>query len=297
MASVKRRDTTRGSRYDVRYRNPSGKARMKTFRTRREADAYAANVEVDKARGTWIDPRLGRITFEDWVSRYLADARVSKRPTTFARDQWVLQKHFLPNLGSRLLSSITPVDVRRLVSVMAEHLAPATLRTNFGVLRAVFNAAIEADVIARSPYRGVKLPPSRRKKAIRFLDADELHRLADATRPEYRPMVYLAGVLGLRLSEVVALRVARLDLMRRTLQVVETIAEVNGVPVFGDVKSPAARRILEIPPFLVDLLAKHLAVRGLTAADGDALIFVGPAGGPLRRSNFHPPYEKRACRG
>ena len=60
MASVNRRTTTRGSRYDVRYRTPDGKVRTKTFATRKEADRFANTVEADKHRGAFVDPRLAR---------------------------------------------------------------------------------------------------------------------------------------------------------------------------------------------------------------------------------------------
>ena len=53
---------------------------------------------------------------------------------------------------------------------------------------------------------------------------DDLRRLADALPVEYRPVAYVAGVLGLRWSEVAGLRVGRLDLAARTLTVAETTA-------------------------------------------------------------------------
>lgn len=131
-------------------------------------------------------------------------------------------------------------------------------------------------------FRG-KLPAKRRSE-IRFLDADEFARLAHETPREYRPMIYLAGVLGVRWSEVAGLRVGRLDFLRRTLTVIETCAEVEGRIIFADVKSPASRRTLSIPNFLVEMLAEHVAARGRPGPE--ALLFVAPNGGPLRRSTF-----------
>ena len=99
-------------------------------------------------------------------------------------------------------------------------------------------------------------------------------------------MVYLTGALGLRWSEVAGLRVGGLDLLRRKLTVTETLAEVRGSLQFGDVKTKAARRTLDIPPFLVGMLAEHLATRGVTAEDPSALVFVSAEGHPLRASHF-----------
>lgn len=85
------------------------------------------------------------------------------------------------------------------------------------------------------------------------------------------------GFLGLRWSECVGLRVGRIDFLKRTLTVAETIAEVGGVLVPAPVKTKASRRTLAVPPFLVDLLAAHLAATGRTAHD--ALVFQSTEGG------------------
>ncbi len=74
------------------------------------------------------------------------------------------------------------------------------------------------------------LPPDDASAGrIRFLEREELDRLAAAIPEDYRALVYVAGVLGLRWSECVGLRVGRIDFLKRTLTVAETISEVGGV--------------------------------------------------------------------
>jgi hypothetical protein len=51
MASVKKWETSRGARYDARYRDLTGRVRTKTLRRRSDADRFARSVEVDKDRG------------------------------------------------------------------------------------------------------------------------------------------------------------------------------------------------------------------------------------------------------
>ena len=109
---------------------------------------------------------------------------------------------------------------------------------------------------------------------------------ADATEPRYRPMVYLAAVLGLRWSEVAGLQVGRLDLLGGAVTISATLAEPNGVPELADVKSAASRRTLPLPPFLVAMLAAHLQAEGVTGAQRDAFVFTSPQGGPLQARNF-----------
>jgi integrase len=256
-----------------------------TYATRRDAERHLVEVEAEMNRGAWHDPEKGRVTFAEWVGEYFRFA-THKRPTTLARDKAVARAHLIPALGPRPLGRMTPLEIQRLVGRMSAELAPATVRTNYGVLRTILAGAVDADLIARSPCRGIRLPPAERRRSIRFLNPEELSRLAAATPAAYRPTIYLAGVLGMRWSEIAGLRVDRIDLLRHTLEVAETVAEVDGRVMRADVKSRAARRTLELPPFLVEILAEHLVRRGLTGASGSALVFVAPDGGPLRPANF-----------
>ena len=113
----------------------------------------------------------------------------------------------------------------------------------------------------------------------------DLERLAQAVPHRYRALILVAGVLGLRWGEAVALRVRDLDFLRRTVTVAQVIEEVAGhLEVVTDAKTTASLRTLTAPPFLVDELALHLASHRATArSEPDALVFVGPRGGVLRR--------------
>ena len=63
MAHVKKRGP---GRWRARYRGPDGRERSQTFDRKVDAERWHAQVETDKARGRWVDPAAGRITFESW---------------------------------------------------------------------------------------------------------------------------------------------------------------------------------------------------------------------------------------
>ncbi|HEY5013463.1 MAG TPA: site-specific integrase [Acidimicrobiia bacterium] len=250
--------------------------------------------DAARSRPTRTRDRFAADALSEWSKAYFT-AAVHKRATTLARDKTVNEKHFVAAFGSRTLSSLRPLDVRRVVETMSQTLAPATIRTNYGVLRAIMNAAVQSELIAVSPCRAVKLPAAKRRE-IRFLNAEDLRALADTTPAEYRPMIYLAGVLGLRWSEVAGLRVGRVNFLRKTVEIAETCSEVNGRIAFADTKTRASRRTLSVPSFVLTMLSEHVVTRGRPGAD--ELLFVAPEGGPLRRSTFRTrvfdPAVKRA---
>ena len=96
-------------------------------------------------------------------------------------------------------------------------------------------------------------------------------------------MIYLGAVLGLRWAECAGLRVGRLDLLRSTVTVAEQLGRDGRT---APPKSAAGRRTLGILAWLVTMLGEHLAHRGLTDADTDALVFTAPDGGPLDYTNW-----------
>ena len=226
------------------------------------------------------------MTFAAWVDRYL-DVADHKAATTRSRDETVLRTHLVPRLGELRLVEITPLDVQAVVNEMAQHLAPATVRTNYGVLRAV----LERSRRGRTTRRAAPVDASSSRGDQQHATARSNPGNSTASRPamptEYRLLVYIGGVLGLRWSELAGLRVGRMNVLGRTLEVAEAIKYVSGRLVDdGEVKSKAARRVLGMPEQLAAHAAAHLAQRGLSAADERSLVFTAPEGGPLHYQNF-----------
>ena len=208
-----------------------------------------------------------------------------QRATTAARDSIVLKKHLIPELGPLPLGTITPNDIQRIVNRMKRKLQPATVRTNYGVLRAVLSAAVQADKLVRSPCRGIRgiKSPQAMRRARGGLTAAQMTRLVGVMPAEYQPMVLVGGVLGLRWSEVVGLRVGSLNFANRRLTVSETVAEVEGRLQPADVKTDASRRTFAVPQWLMTLLQLHIE---RTGRSDDGYLFQAPEGGPVRYTNF-----------
>lgn len=173
-----------------------------TYGSKVDAGRFLASVQADQARGTFIDPRGGRISFACWAEQWVA--RTNKRPNSVVRDRQALSV-FMAELGPRPLATITPMHVQETVDARAKIAAPATVARDFSALRAVFNAAVHADLIGRSPCRKVALPRVR-PPARPVLGPLELQRLASVVPARYGALLLVAGVLGLRWGEAVALR-------------------------------------------------------------------------------------------
>jgi hypothetical protein len=85
---------TTAGRYRANWRDTAGWQCAKTFRSKREATAYLAEVETALHRGAYVDPHAGRVRFGDYATRWLA-AR-NDEITTAARDASIMRNHVVP---------------------------------------------------------------------------------------------------------------------------------------------------------------------------------------------------------
>jgi hypothetical protein len=75
---------------------------------------------------------------------------------------------------------VTQPDVHGLVNSWLEKAAPRTVRRRYGVLRAIFAYAVQADWLGRSPCRGIKLPPVTTTRRVQ-LTPDDVQSVAEST--------------------------------------------------------------------------------------------------------------------
>jgi integrase len=123
-------------------------------------------------------------------------------------------------------------------------------------MTAMLDDAVKGSRLPRNPAAGVdlpKLPPTER----RYLSHEQRDDLAERCGP-YRTLVLTLAYTGIRWSEAAGLRVHRIDMLRRRIEVAEAVVDVNGLLVFGTPKNHQARSV-PLARFLVDDLAVQLA--------------------------------------
>ncbi len=118
---------------------------------------------------------------------------------------------------------------------------------------------------------------------MRFLTADQVATLADAAGSDAATLIYTAAYAGLRWGELAGLRVARVNLLRRTIVVVEQLNELAGKMSWGPPKTAAGRRAVSIPGALAQMLEVQLTMPEVIRS---GLVFPTPLGEAMRRSNF-----------
>jgi integrase len=273
--SIERRPNRK---WRARVYDASGKQIARHFDRKSDAERWEASTKAAVSRGDWIDPSRARVTVGAWAAQWMA-AQVQLKPTTRARYELALRRQVLPTWEDIPLSAVSYAEVAAWVQrLTASGLAPATVRYAHRVLSLALAHAVRDGRMARNPAEGVRLPRVVRQEPV-FLDHHQVAMLADACG-RYALLVRFLAYTGLRWGEVSALRVSRLDLLRRRVTVAAAFAEIGGQLMEGTPKNHQ-RRSVPIPRFLVDELAAQVAGKR-----PDELVFTAPGGGPLRNTNF-----------
>jgi integrase len=280
-------------RWQARYRvDNTCRAAPATCRTKRDAEAFLAATRADIERGTWLPPEQGRIPLRQYVDKWLEQRRATLHPRSQEQYETNLRLHIKPTLGDRDLSKISSSMVRQWHAELlaAEKPGASTVATCYRLLHAIFATAVEDEMIPKNPclLRGASTGrPAERPVAT----IAQVFAIADAIGPNLRTMVLFATFTELRFGELRAIKRSRVDLLHKTVQVVEQYQELSsGQLLLGPPKTDAGRRTVAIPATLITYLEEHIATYSGQGEDG--LVFCGTQHQPLHRKTFYRNWNK-----
>jgi integrase len=160
-----------------------------------------------------------------------------------------------------------------------------TVAKAYRLLHAIMQTAVDDELIRRNPCR---IPDAGKE------DSDErpviplpvVFDIASKVPGRYRALVLLATFAQMRLGELAGLRRDHLDLDAYEVRITETLVQPDkGGLITEPPKSRAGKRTLTFPAEIVPDLRRHLERYAEPGHRG--LVFIGPKGGRIRRSNFN----------
>jgi len=275
MATISKYQNTSGTTlYRVRYRTPEGRQTDKRgFAVKRDAQAYAATVEVSKARGEYVAPTLGRVTVGELGPDWLTRQQGHMRPSGYRSYESTWRCHVAPRWAGVQISAVRHSDVQAWISKLATTHGATTVQRAYSILAQTLDDAVRDRMLAASPARGVKLPKRPAASNV-YLTAEQLGALADESG-RYRGLVLALGIGGLRWGEASALRVGDVDWLRSRLALTRNAVMVSDRVIVGGLKGHKNRTVA-VPRFVVDALSAAAAGKGR-----DTLLWSTAAGTPM----------------
>jgi integrase len=201
----------------------------------------------------------------------------------------------LPALGACRLGAIPPDQIENWLNDELEAgIAASSVHRHYRTLRRVLQVAVDKQKILSNPCDRVE-PPRVPKREMVFLDWGQAVALAEAHSDRFRALIYLAVDSGMRWSELIGLRRAKLDLRLHKVRVTEQLIRLQTNEwVRKEPKTPASLRSITISSVTADLLSEH--VERFASVGVDGLVFPNAAGHPIAAASFWNNHFSRAQR-
>lgn len=251
------------SAWVVDYFDTAGKRRLKTFKLKKAADAFAATASVEVREGVHVADSA-TVTIEEAGKLWLlsGDAAGLERTTLDQRRQH-LNLHIKPLAGSTKLTKVTAPWVRSFQDDLRGKGCSAAMVKRITVsLGSILADAQGRGLVVRNAVHelskarsGTKASDKRSKAKLR-VGTDiptnaEIRAILDAATGRYRPLLVTMIFTGIRASEARGLRWEDVDLVKAALHVRQ---RADRYGVVGMPKSEAGQRTVPLPPFAVNTL-------------------------------------------
>lgn len=282
--SVRKRKDTKSTRWTASWKTPNGKWQFKDFKTKTEAVAHEALMQAQVQKGDYANPHAGKtklsVVYEDWKR---TESRL--KPKTRASYDSLWKCLVGPKWGNTQISSITKAEVKNWLneskSSTGNIVGASRMRQSLFVLNALLNHAFEMSLINKNvlgELRGI-LPKLNEAPKKRTIEEDELESLAQECG-DNKLLILIAGYLGLRWAELVALTPEDFNFKNKSIQITKSMSEVNGNFQLVTTKSGHSRSIPILEFFQVELMEKVMAT------PSGKPVFHSAKGEYLRSSNF-----------
>src|SRR4051812_5653399 len=244
----------RGKAWRARITLPDRSQRSRSFRTKAEAVRWEAEQKTALNRGNWVDPSNTTTVAE--YARQWASLR-PHRESTARHVTSKIEIHIAgTKLGQRRIGTVRPSEVQAWATERSQHLSPVNLRNLVSMVRSIFRDAALDRLCAENPAARVTLPSFERPLIVP-LTAEQVAELEEAIEPRCKAMVTVQAWSGVRIGELVALRVSDIDFLRKAVRVQYQFADTDS-KVRSEPKTPRSKRVIPVPQFVIDAIADHL---------------------------------------
>jgi integrase len=270
----------------VNYTDQNKKRRLKTFKKKKEADAYAAKAAVEVAAGIHTTAtKTVAYAGERW---FKSCEKAELERTTLIDYRGMLDRHIVL-IGATKLADLTVPKVREFEDELREKgRSPAMVKKILVCLSGILSDAMDRGDAAQNVVHARR---AHKKKGKNGHEARQKRRLEigrdipalaeiksllphlESGRNRERPLLLTAIFTGLRASELRGLRWEDVDLGKGELRVER---RADRFRVIGPPKSSAGQRSVPMLPMVVDALREWK----LACPPGE-LVFPGRRGQPI----------------
>jgi integrase len=297
----------RGGKYEICW-TQDGQTYWETLpagTTKTDAVRAREAKRVDSDRGESVVPSKTSLSdlseqFFGALEHDVQMGKQSERTLKLYRQRYDKVIVISPGLGRRPVQKIKGGDIEAVIRKLElSGLAPWTVRGYFVVFSALFTFAMKGDkpLIAYNPCSRLRKPPQGaiRKPKKRRLSDQEVSALIKAAPENWRTMIRVAAITGLRVSELLGLTWEDVDFNSETLHVRFQLSVATRSSAARRVRPKSNNSVRRLPLFdaTKPLAGLSLASRFSKPAD---YVFCTREGKPLSQRNAGRAFEAAAKR-
>jgi integrase len=252
LANIQKRPN---GKWRARYRDLDGKEHARHFDRKLDAQRWLDEVTASVVTGLYVDPRAGKISFEKYATRWEGEQIAGEAGTRITDN--ALRVHLIPALGSYAMASLRRSHIQALFKKLSEQLGPGSVRNVHDVLVRVMTAAVEDKVIAVTPCKRITLP-SMPDEEFTPLTVAQVEAMLGAMPPYIRTAIVVLAGSGLRIGELLGLKLSDVDFKSGTIRVERQRLQSG---LIGPPKTGKSRRTVPVGEVVTDALLTHLAAR------------------------------------
>jgi len=284
MASIRKRTwcTAGGEErtaWVVDYLDQHNKRRLKTFTTKKAADAWKTDALYEVKQGIHT-PEHRSITVAEAARRWIERCEANGlEPSTIAQYRNHSDYHIVPLIGREKLARLTRPRVEQFRDDLLKSRSPAMAKKVLSSLKSVLRHANEVGLVAQNVAHEVRIKNGngrhkRRPEAgVEIPTKAEVKALLEAAPSRWRPFIVTAVFTGLRASELRGLTWDHVDFHKRAIRVRQRADRWGKI---GSPKSASSRRDVPMAPMVANALREWRLVCPRNR-DGE-LVYVFPSG-------------------
>lgn len=246
-------------------------------------------------------------TVAAWLNEWLETFCANKlKPYTLSSYRGIINNHIVKHMGAMQLQAVRGTDVQKLYNTLiADGVAPKTVKNIAAVLHKALGMAVKQDMIAANPCDAAELPAMQQLEIKPLSDA-EIPLFMQAIQGNAMENAYALCLLaGLREAECLGLSWNQVDFEKKSITINQQLQKekvMDGKYVIVPFTKSNKPRTIFPPALAFDYLKaeqrrqnENRLRAGMLWKNPNNLVFTNQAGGNLAISTFYKTFKRIAA--
>lgn len=227
--------------------------------TRQECRRKVNNLIEEIENDGVINP--SKATFKEFAQIWLDTYCFNLSPTTIAGYKKSIYTYADNYIGTTIMLKILPIHIQTMINDFAKTHSEKTCQNMLGDIGGVFKYAVLNKILKFSPCNGIKIPHDIIKYQYSLYSEIEYNSLLSiVTGTKEEIPILLAGLCGLRVSEIMGLTWNDIDFDTHVIYIRKAYVHVNGEVIAKTTKTRTSYRKIVAPSYVIERLSLYKSV-------------------------------------